>query len=73
MSEKPDLPPARLRTEEDALQWLWRKRFSDDGEHADCPRCEKQRKFRSPVVSTEDDQFGYWVRFIRERPHAEAA
>jgi len=27
------------------LEWLWRNRFSDDGEHADCPKCEKVRKF----------------------------
>ena len=22
------------------LDWLWRNRYSEDGEHADCPRCE---------------------------------
>jgi len=27
------------------LEWLWRNRFSDDGEHAECPKCEKVRKF----------------------------
>jgi transposase len=24
------------------LQWLWRERFSEDGEHADCPKCERE-------------------------------
>jgi transposase-like protein len=28
------------------LDWLWRTRFSPDGEHADCPRCGVSRKFR---------------------------
>lgn len=27
------------------LDWLWRNRFSDDGEHATCPKCERTRKF----------------------------
>jgi len=27
------------------LEWLWRNRFSDDGEHAECPKCERERKF----------------------------
>ena len=28
------------------LEWLWRKRFSADGEHAHCPRCEQERTFK---------------------------
>jgi transposase len=28
------------------LEWLWRSRFSPDGEHADCPKCERQRRFK---------------------------
>ena len=24
------------------LEWLWRNRFSEDGRHADCPKCERQ-------------------------------
>jgi transposase len=28
------------------LDWLWRTRYSPDGEHADCPRCATPRKFR---------------------------
>jgi len=27
------------------LQWLWRTRCSEDGEHAECPKCERTRKF----------------------------
>jgi transposase len=27
------------------LQHLWRSRFSDDGEHANCPKCERERRF----------------------------
>jgi transposase-like protein len=28
------------------LEWLWRTRYSEDGEHAECPRCEQVRVFR---------------------------
>jgi transposase-like protein len=28
------------------LEWLWRKRCSEDGEHAYCPKCEAERSFR---------------------------
>ena len=28
------------------LERLWRSRFSDDGEHAHCPKCDKQRSFK---------------------------
>ncbi len=27
------------------LDFLWRKRFSPDGEHAECPKCERTRRF----------------------------
>jgi transposase-like protein len=27
------------------LEWLWRSKFSPDGEHADCPRCDRERVF----------------------------
>jgi transposase-like protein len=27
------------------LAWLWRERYSDDGSHAECPSCERLRKF----------------------------
>jgi len=27
------------------LEWLWRERFSVDGRHAECPKCERERAF----------------------------
>jgi transposase len=27
------------------LDFLWRQRFAADGHHADCPKCERERKF----------------------------
>jgi transposase len=27
------------------LEWLWRNRYSEDGSHAECPSCERVRKF----------------------------
>ncbi len=27
------------------LDWLWRNRYSEDGSHAACPKCERVRKF----------------------------
>src|SRR5437016_11140951 len=26
------------------LEWLWRERFSPDGEHAHCPKCDRERR-----------------------------
>ena len=31
--------------DEACLQWLWRQRYSQDGEHAFCERCEQERAF----------------------------
>jgi transposase len=28
------------------LEWLWRNRFSPDGVHAYCPKCEQERQFK---------------------------
>jgi transposase-like protein/IS1 family transposase len=28
------------------LDWLWRNRYSEDGSHAECPKCERERKFQ---------------------------
>ncbi len=28
------------------LTWLWRTRFSPDGEHAECPKCDEVRTFK---------------------------
>lgn len=27
------------------LEWLWRRHFAADGSHAQCPKCDAQRKF----------------------------
>jgi transposase len=32
--------------DETCLEWLWRKRYAPDGEHAFCPRCAKVRSFK---------------------------
>ena len=28
------------------LEWLWRNRHSSDGEHAHCPKCNQERRFK---------------------------
>lgn len=28
------------------LEWLWRARYSEDGEHAHCPKCDQERTFK---------------------------
>lgn len=28
------------------LEWLWRNRYSPDGEHAHCPKCDAERTFK---------------------------
>jgi transposase len=28
------------------LEWLWRNRYSPDGVHADCPKCDMERAFK---------------------------
>lgn len=32
--------------DEACLNYLWRTRYASDGEHAHCPRCDKQRSFK---------------------------
>jgi transposase-like protein len=32
-------------TDAACLEYLWREHHSDDGEHAECPKCERVRKF----------------------------
>jgi transposase-like protein len=32
--------------DETCLEYLWRERHSDDGEHAYCPKCEQERSFK---------------------------
>jgi transposase len=31
--------------DESCLDWLWRQRFAEDGNTADCPKCDKPRRF----------------------------
>jgi transposase-like protein len=38
------------------LEWLWRNRFSEDGEHAECPRCAKVRSFKRYAGKTRTRQ-----------------
>jgi len=33
------------------LEWLWRERWSEDGIHADCPKCKRQRAFKRYATS----------------------
>jgi len=33
------------------LEWLWRERFSEDGTHADCPKCKQSRAFKRYATS----------------------
>lgn len=28
------------------LEWLWKRRYANDGEHAYCPKCKQERAFR---------------------------
>ncbi|MGI9050933.1 MAG: IS1595 family transposase [Rubrobacteraceae bacterium] len=35
------------------LEWLWRNRYSEDGEHAYCPKCEAKRGFRRYETSQQ--------------------
>ena len=34
------------------LEHLWRSRYSPDGEHADCPKCEQRRRFKRYELKT---------------------
>jgi transposase len=33
------------------LEWLWREKWSEDGTHADCPKCEQRRIFKRYATS----------------------
>ena len=33
------------------LEHLWRSRYSEDGEHAECPKCEQDRRFKRYATS----------------------
>jgi transposase-like protein len=47
MSQSYSLDDFRAEFPNDAacLEHLWRARFAGDGEHAECPRCKRARKF----------------------------
>jgi transposase len=32
--------------DQSCLEFLWRTRYSTDGEHAECPKCERERRFK---------------------------
>jgi len=32
-------------TDDSCLEWLWRHLYSEDGEHAECPICKRERRF----------------------------
>jgi len=34
-----------FKDDEACLDWLWRSRIAEDGEHAECSKCERVRKF----------------------------
>ena len=35
------------------LEWLWTTRYSPDGKHADCPKCELRREFKRYETSQQ--------------------
>jgi transposase len=35
------------------LEWLWRNRYSPDGGHAQCPKCEQEREFKRYKTSQQ--------------------
>jgi transposase len=39
--------------DESCLQYLWESRYSPDGIHAECPKCEKRREFRRYATKQE--------------------
>jgi transposase len=45
------------------LEWLWRNRYSEDGEHAFCPKCDRERKFHKvrERPAWDCDSCGYHV------------
>jgi transposase-like protein len=45
------------------LEWLWRHRYSEDGSHAHCPKCDRERKFHKvrERPAWDCDSCGYHV------------
>ena len=47
---------AEFGDDEACLEWLWRERFSEDGEHAHCPKCDKTRSFKRYTKTKQQRQ-----------------
>ena len=42
------------------LEWLWRERFSEDGQHADCPKCKRENVLFKQYA-TKQRRGGSWT------------
>ncbi|MDQ6909731.1 MAG: hypothetical protein M3Z84_02945, partial [Actinomycetota bacterium] len=40
-----------FRDDASCLEHLWRSRYSPDGEHAECPKCKRERVFRKYAIA----------------------
>jgi transposase len=56
--------------DESCLQYLWQSGYSDDGVHADCPKCEKRREFRR--YDTEQQRQSWTCRACGHHLHPTA-
>ena len=53
--------------DEACLQYVWRERFSEDGEHAECSRCEATRTFKR--YPTKDKRPAWYCQTCGFRVH----
>jgi len=37
---------AEFPDDDACLEWIWRERYAPDGEHAHCPKCQRERSFK---------------------------
>ena len=49
----------RFPDDDACLEFLWRTQFSEDGEHADCPKCKRRQPFRR--YETKQRRGGSWT------------
>ena len=49
----------RFPDDDACLKFLWRERFSEDGEHADCPKCKRHMAFKR--YETKQKRGGSWT------------
>ncbi len=49
----------RFPNDDACLEFLWRTRFSEDGEHADCPKCKRHQPFKR--YETKQRRGGSWT------------